>query len=366
MNGHRQGSGRGRELGLLAALATLLLFSCSDPGIRIHGRILLPDGSPAAGVTVYFTPWTVVDRSGEQADTDANGDFAFVTDAQGTGLDGDLTVILSVASGPDSLMVVVDTYGDDVAIPPLRFWGAQATVASDASGGVEVSWPTPPEGTPPSYQVRVFQGQIGVGYAPTWMSDPMAVETYVVPPEVTEDRLAYVQVLAGDVRCSHAIGVTGICVTQQTSALMVPLGTKVPLSRGATCTAGSPGQEAPLLTLGAPPCPLTDGLIATAMPRCETGACPEDVVVDLGAATEIHSLVVHGASVDTQAGVEAELVLETSTDGVVFTEAARFGAADYGGESFKMLSVPQPTLARQVRLRVDGASLRTLTELAVF
>ncbi len=185
-----------------------------------------------------------------------------------------------------------------------------------------------------------------------------------MPPEVVENHFASFTVISGDVDgCSHPIGEVGICVTQRSTMVALPLGSRVPLSRGATCTAGKDGREAPLLTIGGPPCPLTDGLADTGLEDCAVAGCPEDVVVDLGAVTTISTVLVHDATVDSSPG--ATMVVETSSDGANFTEVARVTADQYWS-IFRIVPLDTPIQARQVRLRVLDGHLQHLSELAVF
>ena len=363
----KQHSAGGLALSFVALAAALASFSCTeDAGIRISGQLLLPDGTPAAGVMLYFGTTFADVPDVQQGATDASGKFEFVTHAHAIAAVGELYAHVSASTADGLLAVSVSTYGDDVTVPPIRMWSAQATVTEDVSGGFKISWPGLPQETPPTYQVKLYQGEPGSSYAFMWASDPSSEESYVVPPEVIEDRFVSLQVVGGDVSgCSHRVGMTSICVIQQTNFMTMPLGTALPISRGAACTSGSGGLETPLLTLGGPPCPLTDGLIQTGTPTCQMGECPEDVVVDLGVVTQIRAIVVHGVSMDNPAASGTALAFETSSDGTSFTEAGRF-TIELFGPTFKMLALPQPTLARKVRLRAENFHLQSVTELAVF
>ena len=347
---------RATAMAVLAAAAVAV--SCGgDSGIRIEGRLLRADGSPAAGVNLGFTAFADVFYRGE---TDGDGHYAFVASSVGT--DGMLHAYLSGQLGDALIGIAVQSSGDDVSVPTIKEWAPALTIAKDGAGDSTVTWAKPPDGIEPSYRVELAQGEPDWPVVPLWRSDVLDSPMYRVPPEVAEDHAAIVRVTAGNLDDCGLFD-RDICVTQQSTWASLPLGSIVPLSRGATCTVGNGDLEEPLLTFGRPPCPITDGLVTTAMFTCPARGCPEDVVINLGAETTVNQVVVHSGSLEERGG--SKLVVETSLNGAIFDEAASFDVRSYW-DFYALVPFEAPVQARFVRLHRERGNLKGLADVAVF
>jgi hypothetical protein len=348
--------------GALALLVVALAASCADDaGVRIVGRILWPNGAPARGLHIRFSS----DTQGGVVDSDADGRYELtVRDSDAQGL---FHAYLSTDTGGAMLFIRAESQGPDVEVPTAVVWAPTLRPTLDADGGVEVTWPDVGSDVGSSYAVDVVH-EPGAAW---WRADAQAATTIRLPAEVLEDHLASVVVSATTGTCPiyelilprpGAAPGAGACVIQTSSRTQLAAGSAVPVSRGATCATRSGGVEAPLLTQGQPPCPLTDGLAATAMFACPAGGCPEELVLDLGEARTVSAVVVHGGAV--QGGASRAVVVETSTDGEAYDPAVTFEPDAYG--LYAHAPFDRPRDARFVKLRVDAGSFSGLGDVAVF
>ncbi len=355
-----------RLLKCLAAIA--LFFAACDDGstARIHGRLLRADGSPAAGYRLFLSGDFVFDPDASFASTDVEGRYEFVVQMRADApADSRLTV---TASDLDSVVrgeMTLPAKTGDTALPDVTEWDSGLAVTAVSGGDARATWKPAPEGFQTNYQLIVYQNDLG-RYGPiSWISDVLGTTTYDLPPEVTEDRFANLVVRIGSLSdCGK-----DVCVQLHSMEVMKPTGTLVPLSRGAACMIANPdGSDVPLLGMAGAPCPLTDGSTEIySFSRCGSQGCTPSsaahLVVDLAAPTSIQTIVFHTLALDPLS-TEADVIIEVSTDGRVFTPVKRFEASSMG--TFAIVHLDGPTTARQVRIVPAHGGILALTELSIF
>jgi hypothetical protein len=271
--------------------------------------------------------------------------------------------------GEERLVLSVPLSVGDTPVPDLHLWDAQLASAPTPGGGARVTWNDAPAGTDASFHLWATQAgpAPGFGGRASWQSEALAGKAFDLPAEVIEDRFAVVDVYIGDADpvfdCEK-----DLCARWVASPLALPRGTLVPLSRGASCTAAEAGGEAaPLLGRAAGPCSLTDGVIDYFGSFANEWVCGSamcgslvEVVVDLGAAVEIHSIVAHGLWTSSAAAARFEM----STNGTDFALVAVANQPSYYG--FYDVPLAAPATARYVRVLVEDTAIQGLEELSVF
>jgi hypothetical protein len=371
-----------RVLPIVASVAlvalSFLASGCDDDGVvRIHGRILNADGSPAANLQVVAASYALdLDTASETGPatlplTDAEGRYELVGHLVDRGFPAARISVLIVApDGTTRLQLSIPAESGDHSIPDLRLWDdglARTTLPGGA--GERITWNPAPEGADAIYDLEAYQGGPSPDRngPPSWAAHALTAPSYDLAPEMVEDRFTTLQVYIG-YRDPEYFCQEDLCVKWLSSRLVTAQGTLVPLSRGATCSATSgQGDDVPLLGPAGGPCTLTDGYIDYASYGTDRWVCgPRNcsdlrgVVVDLGEATPIQTIVVHGLFVVS----ETTAVVEVSADGGVFTTVETFDpSASYG---YEVVHLATPTTARFVRVRAPVGTLAAFDELSVF
>lgn len=233
----------------------------------------------------------------------------------------------------------------ELAIPPLRFWTDVGTLADDASGDSQLTWPALEAGVgggaADDYRVNIVAPDGTVW----WTQDATQATTATIDRRVTQDRQARWHVVAQ--RKQSASG-TDFAVDWYSTQQDYPSHNATPISRAADCyTEGPDGMPARL----ARPCPVTDGNPATRFvpvtEQCPSGqSCPPInnwIVIDIGISHPLGLLVLYDVSVSN---ATAMVVVETSDDLATWATAATVPANPYQ-------RVPLAATARFVRLRLS-------------
>lgn len=361
-----------------------------DVPVVISGRLTMPDGSPAAGVTVGLMDdrgsLTVllefaaavstvgimclartvgICQGNRIATTGQDGRYSFDLTGKDTknlfNRPSDFVLSAQLANGDGKLagpfvstrFKVVQA---EVAVPDLAFWEPRQLAARAGTQWIEYSGAELPGGGGPEYTVAVIDDEELV-----W-SQPGGPEGRLDARAVADLRGA-LQVSAVTRREVDGVAFT---TTHQSHQISVGGTLGPPASRGATCVVAGPRQAV------LDRCPVTDGRyrdkLPRTIPRCprkpdsrtRQESCEADtwLAIDLGETRVVGTLFVHGLSLR-----DAALVVETSDNGVRWTqrltvEPARFGQID----------LPEGVSARHLRLRsADQAKpLTGLVELSVW
>jgi hypothetical protein len=353
-------------LALFAALGiTFTTASCSDAdGIRITGKLLWANGLPATQIRLRLEAGDDV----AYARSDEEGRYEFVAQPSESG--GLLRAYVSATVGETRFYIVVESEGPDVEVPTASEWKPFTRVDRDG-GDLSVAWSPLTSDDPPTYSVRVWQE----GGGPWWELGALRDTAFVLPEAVSENHSLSLSLNATIGSCPLFEFVlprpgdgphSGACVQEWTNSITsLPQGSARALSAGAVCTVQVEGVDEPLLTLGQPPCPLTDGLAATTMFECPASGCPEAITIDLGAETTIGLVVLHGGELE-DAG-DRLLAVETSTDGVVYSPASMFSVElEPFSPLYALVAFNDPVVARFVRIRPAGGTFRTLGDVSIF
>jgi hypothetical protein len=353
-------------LALFAALGiTFTTASCSDAdGIRITGKLLWANGLPATQIRLRLETGDDV----VYARSDDEGRYQFVAQPSESG--GLVRAYVSATVGETRFNIVVESEGPDVEVPTASEWKPFTRVDRDG-GDLSVAWSPLTSDDAPTYSVRVSQE----GGGAWWELGALRDTAFVLPEAVSENHSLSLSLSATIGSCPIFEFVlprpgegphSGACVQEWTNSITsLPLGSSRPLSVGAGCTAQIDGADEPLLTLGQPPCPLTDGLAATAMFECAASGCAQAIIIDLGAETTVGLVVLHGGELE-DAG-DRLLVVETSTDGMAYSPASMFNVEPYPFFSlYALIAFDHPVVARFVRIRPAGGTFRRLGDVSVF
>jgi len=160
----------------LLLLVLVPLAGCND--VTLHGRVLLPDGSPAVGVTVYASGALVVA-------TDDDGHYFVDLDPTDEQLEGRRLHVTTLH----------DTYGGarftlesdllipsgEFSLPELRFWDSQVQVAGD---GTTTSWAPISEGAVYGLGLAV---EYGSRFNPAILADAGTALSITVDLRETQD-----------------------------------------------------------------------------------------------------------------------------------------------------------------------------------
>jgi hypothetical protein len=353
---------------VFAAAASLTLCACDESEIRISGRILNADGTPAEGRPVSMWALSLDPDEGNlhsYTRTDTLGHYELTGHVRPSF--SDERVVVDVRSQADisitDLEFSVPTDNRDVRVSDLHIWNRSFMVESRPDGGARVTWSPAPADLGP-VELLVYQANPGEQGRITWDVPSLTGTSFDVPAEVMEDRLATVQLMAGDRDVAFGCD-KPLCVMAYTGVGSVVGGTLEPVSRGATCTAETDeGSEVALLGNAGTPCALTDGLVdypSASRWSCDSQRCAplRSVTIDLAAAVSVHSIAVHALYSEGDGAV----TVETSVDGQTFTPAQSIEPRQDG--AYALLRLAAPVTARYIRVvapeRIDG-----LDELSVF
>lgn len=308
------------SLALTAVLATACQTTLSGgttdrdkPGARsVSGRLLTPDGSPAAGVKVYLARRPVVAIAlfellattltlgllcvepavsicdvGAETLTDDEGRFEFTSQS---GRDERLGVVAQLPAGAGQISgpgvaAEFSLNGPSVVLPGLRLWDPALDLRAVEGGRAQLAWEPLPgaAGGSTRYRAAFFDESS----RPVLGLDA-GTRSASFDARLLEDARGAVAVSA-----SAVVEGEGLSLRARFSSAGMAYqgGAGPPLSRSRPCGPG--------------PCPLTDGDLTTVAPE---GASPGPV--DLGETRDIDLVVVRGACV--------ECPLESSTDGAVW------------------------------------------------
>jgi hypothetical protein len=237
----------------------------------------------------------------------------------------------------------------NVQIPPLQQW--DGAVAATAMGdGVSVSFQNSTAthaGVSGKHTVRV-EGKSSLDkiWETSNVSSSVLLSDYVL--EDVADAKAQV-ITSNSIKGSN----TTFGFSYYAEPVALPLRTRVPVSRGASCTF----PEAPAT------CPLTDGTFTS---WGLFAGNPREVVIQLARPATLRKAVLRNLEVDRTPN---ELVLEGSADGTTWVPLANV-LQGTGAPEFAELDLNGTTAVSQVRLRgtsTDAAfKLRELSELSLF
>jgi hypothetical protein len=365
-----------RRFAAALVLAALVLAGCETSKLDraatvvVSGRVLGPDGAPAAGMTVglerdpsvgeILTGLLVVPltlgtacladpppticrgRDIERTTTAADGTYSFTMtgrEAQtsfGNAVSFTLSTAVAPAGGELSGAAVSADFRiqtENLRLPDLRVWQPVVTVATG-----RVTW-SPPAGAAGTYQVVAEDA----ASKPVWSFDGTRSEA-TFDPRILEDTAGSLAVSA---RTEEAAEGTTVTVRRRSGRMPYRSAAGPPPSRGRPCT---------LVPAAVPavPCALTDGDFTNRPPRPELTAATtttstvapmaESATIDLGRAVDVSLVVVRGCSCQ----------VERSADGQAWTAVGRSG-----GYTAVVPSRTGP--ARFVRLTGSVSNLREVS-----
>lgn len=338
-------------------------------GVVVSGRVLVADGSPAGGLPVglerqptigevvtglVVIPLTLFTaclsnepvaalcrgRSIKRTTTAADGGYSFTLTGKDTqtafGNARSFSVATQVppAAGEVAGAAVTADFKvqtENLRLPDLQVWQPRVSVAAN-----RMAWDPP---APGSYQVVVEDGAGTL----VWTFDSTRPDV-TFDPRILEDTAGSLAVTA--LTNAGAEG-TSVAVRRQSAGVGYRSAAGPPLSRGRPCTVGPAGAPAPA-------CPVTDGDLASQLPRPATSTssttgstaapAPEVVTVDLGRPAQVSLVVVRGCTCQ----------VERSTDGRSWTPVGR-------STGFTALALPSPAPARFVRLTGSLADLKEVS-----
>ena len=383
--------------GLVAAVAVVALAagcaqSTVDPDVRVtvRGKLVLPNGEPAAGVEVglmrvpdigevFFQGLVVagtlftaclasepppICKTVQRTKTNDQGEYAFRmrgSDVQGTFGQASTFHLGAVAPRRSGELAApsIDTsfqiQREKLTMPTLRFWRPKQLSAQAGARRVRLDWSPRRDADGYSAHFMVEDGKAQVwraDIAPGQQIDARAVAdmrggfhvatTREEPGPDTEFQITHT---------SHQIGFQGKAGP--------------PASRAAACSIRGETGQVPL-----EPCTLTDGAYQKTFrqreckpepssgPSASTAPCRANssAEVDLGTPRRIRAVFYHGLT------LYDDVVIETSDDGERWTKHGALDNTEYG-----RLTLPGVT-ARHVRLRSgeDTNPIERLRELSVW
>ncbi|HWE31482.1 MAG TPA: hypothetical protein VHB97_25950 [Polyangia bacterium] len=279
----------------------------------------------------------------------ADGGYTFAMDGMETqGSQGQALTFTTFAGCPGGNCAVASDFiiqKTALTIPPLRFWTELGTLADDASGDSQLSWPAVEASVggaaADNYRINIVAPE-GTLW---WTQDALESTTATIDRRVTQDKDATWHVVAR--RAQSASG-TDFTVYWYSTQQTYPNRNATPISRADDCyTQGPDGMPALL----ARPCPLTDGNPATTFvpvtQQCANGQpCPPInnwILIDNSISHPLGFLVLYDVSVSNST---ASIIVETSDDLNAWTTAATLPAKPYQTTALN-------ATARFVRLRLS-------------
>jgi hypothetical protein len=337
-------------------LSSLLsLAACDSNSMTVHGRVLLPDGTPASGYLVMFPTYRLGVDDPFVA-TDAAGRYEVSRELlDATGRHVSVEIFRPDVSGAATLSRLFAA-GDHEA-PDVRIWNTPPVLTAGANGDTTVTWEPPADAASARTSVEVREDWLPDGPLVLW-EQPVDASSYLVPGRALENRPVEIQIDA--VRSAGDFGVT-VTTPYVTSFGAGP----VSLAREASCSFGDEHGDEPLLdNYSRSFCPLTRHATYQfgELGWC-TSACQEirHVTIDLGAPMLVSSVAAHALWRSRQDDT-MPFEVAVSDDGKTFTTVGHLDAVPYS-----VTDLDQPTTARFVRLATEpGTQLILLDELAVF
>lgn len=383
----------------LAVVVTAALLSAScgqssvpdEAEVTVAGTLRLPDGSPAAGVTVgllkepsglsvlfefavtvasigtlCLTRQVSICQGARTTTADDNGRFSFTVPGEDTKtffgnpgsfvVSGQLPPGEGQAAGP-GVQTRFELDQVELTVPEVTFWEPAELAVTAGPQSVDYTGAEREQDGRPEFTVVVTDGDEDVAW-----SEPAGPDGRLDARSVADLR-GTLHVTAVERREPDGVTFT---TTYSSQRLAIQGAAGPPLSRGASCTVDGP--ESTVLD----PCPFTDGRYAdefphqtcpapspTPEPSASAPPCTANtwVSIDLGAPRPVGAVFVHGLT------LSSDLVVETSGDGVSWTPVTTGQLASYD-----RVELPDRPLARYLRLRSadPSHSLAGLAELSVW
>lgn len=307
----------------------LLPLGCVGSPARVEGKLLLPDGNPAAGWDISLVNTTsYFQHEEDRARTKDDGTFVLYVPGGLTG-QKDERVFAAVASASDrsSARVWFHAKGDEtIKLPALRMWQSNLSqVPSD--NGFWLNW------DPLAVEHQGFRvGLWEQGRPLEVFHFPLTNEIgMIVGSEIVEDRATNVLVRAGEAPQTWLP--TDIMQSWHSPLIQLSAGTRVPLSRGAPCRISYEWRY---------PCAFTDGDFGS------EGIAFNEFLIDLGGVKSFDTIVLRKFSIEE--GASDSVIFEVGNDERPLTE---IGSLVLGKESgFGIFKTPSPATARYVRISV--------------
>lgn len=365
------------------AAITALAVACgsskvpNDAEVTVAGVLLMPNGTPAAGVRVglmeqpgvldALVELTVtvasigmlclaqevsICKGARRTTTGADGRFAFTMSGRDakTVLGNAARFVLSsqLDSGPQ-LQIRFEVAEATVNVPETSFWQPDGLKVVPGPRWVEYSWPVLTSNPKPrGYRLQVAEAEDVV-----WAQD--------TGPSGKFDARA-VSDVQGDLRAIAKVERHPFTIEHYSQKVPLSGLAGAPPSRGAACTIAGGDGPVPV-----EPCLFTDGRYAGAFPRqsCPSASaspvnkCPANtwVTIDLGTSQRIGTVFLHSL------GTSSDITIKTSDDGLKWTNRARHKNAAYAG-----VGVSPPVTARYVRVQPgnDSDTIRSLHEVTIW
>jgi hypothetical protein len=350
-------------LAVVVGVMALTLAGCetskidSSAAVTVSGRVLRPDGAPAAGVPVglerelslgdalvgvFVIPLTLFTvcladqppelcrgRSVRRTTTAADGTYAFQLKGSDTQTSFSnartLSVTAALPAGPGEVGGPAVTASFKVqtlllALPDLQAWQPRVTVAAGRIGWERLDGAS-------SYEVGVEDN----GGQPVWSFESRGGEV-TFDPRVLEDTAGSLAVSA---RSSASAEGTTVSLLRRSGRVAYRSSAGTPLSRGKPCTRGPTGTPVAR-------CPLTDGDLANTLPVPATTSTTlavtastvppvsDSATIDLGQPRNVSLVAVRGCSCEVAGSLDGQAwaALGRST-GYTAVVPSRTGSARY-------------------------------------
>jgi hypothetical protein len=369
-------------------LAAILLIACGtskvadDAQVTVSGTLLLPTGSPAAGVTVglieepdaisalveltatistvgllCLSKTVAICKGARKSTTASDGRYSFAMNGKDSkNIFGNPARFLLSAQLPSGaqLQTRFELTTATIAVPTTTFWEPAQLSASPGPQQVAYSF-TEFSPRPAGYRVSLTRSEETI-----WIQ--AGSPSGKIDARALADADADFHAIASAQR--QGVGVT-FTTDYHTPRIALHGMASPPGSRGASCSvAGASGPAA------IEPCMLTDATYSGSFPsqscpaasptpapsakRCTANSW---VQLDLGTAKPLSAVFLHGL------GMSAEAVIETSDDGLKWTKRARTKPLE-----FLMIALPTGSSGRYVRLKSanDTDTIFSLAEFAVY
>ncbi|WP_020522050.1 discoidin domain-containing protein [Catelliglobosispora koreensis] len=359
-------------------LAAILAMACgtsnlaNDAEVSIAGELRLPDGKPAAGLTVglvkepgavdalvelaatvssvgllCLTQTVSICKGARKTTTDDAGKFRFTMRGSDTktmlGNASGFLVSSSLGDGRPSVQVRFEVEQPTVDVPATTFWEPAPLEVKADKAQIRYSWPQTVKGA--KYALSITSGKTEV-----WQQDVSGAGQ--LDARVASDIKGNLHAIATTTQDGSATTFTTVHRSQ--AAAFTGLAGPAP-SRGSSCFVAAQEGSAPIS-----PCSLTDGAY-TGQPiplqQCVTAssapastpspaACAANtwVSADLGTSRTVSAVILHGL----QAG--GSYTVESSVDGAQWTARATNPGTNYARVTFA------PVTARYVRVRSERVS----------
>ncbi len=302
----------------------------------------------------------------EDSTSGGDGSYSFAmrgADTQGS--TGQALTFTSFAGCPGGNCAVASDFiiqQTALTIPPMRFWTEVGSLATDAAGDSQLSWPTVEAavGGAPANDYRI--NIVAPDGSLWWTQDAQTSTSATLDRRITQDKDSSWHVVA---QRTQTVSATDFTVSWYSTQQPYPNRNATPISRAADCyTQGPDGMPARL----ARPCPVTDGNMTTKFvpltQQCQSGqTCPPInnwIMLDIGISHPLGFVVLYDVSTSNAA---ASIIVETSSDSLTWTPEVTLPAKPYQ-------TAPLTTTAQFVRFRLSDPNAQWSAsgngEIAVF